>query len=673
MQRFFALATISVTTALAAPAAAQNRDFSDCVGLLFSTEEDFLTTGPEPADGNPVISDGDLLSWDPGAGTATVCARNEELLRPGVLVEVSQPLGLDAVDGIDPRAGMIAFSTELDEQFGLFGHGDVLFPDGTIIPNAVLVARFQLPDNMGLDAVQFIGETEAIVRAVKMAKEIGADQMREDPEAYLERLRELGVDIWFSLEGTPEPLRRAGILDGDLLSAASGSIVVPNAGLLNPPVPAGLIDRGVDFGLDAVTAERKPDRKSIRFSTEILYRGERTPFNDGDVLEFGGAVAVPNEKLIAGFDPRADFLGLDALSFVDLVIEGGDPHIDTLCGRDFAAADFGADGLWRANTALSPPGEPPRRPCGRFIPIDGTLPMDQSTSAGGMTRFRVVWESMTAPGNGDEIESNWRLKAPAPFWPYSCVWQPVSANLSTDGTDGWMNAKDFIDAYTGNINGITGDGSKGCANPHLQLAMWNTLALPADRQNDLVRVRLEWEVTGGTIVAEPLSYPVQLDNILPEMPTYPGGLEVRLNDGTGVKVPACGEAPTGQSEFQVWAEFADPHYWFFTLTVEGGDPPTTHPFLSPSGDSWHEYFEPLDDVALSLKNTDGTGTTPDSTLAHLRNIDMTELGSSFKRCCYLLRLRVYDAAIRHTFNGKSASTSLDLNDTPRITTFEAGG
>lgn len=280
---------------------------------------------------------------------------------------------------------------------------------------------------------------------------------------------------------------------------------------------------------------------------------------------------------------------------------------------------------------------------------------------------------MTAPGTGDQIETSWRIKAPAPFWPFLCVWQPVSANLSTDGTDGWMNADDFIDAFAGDPNGISGNGTKGCANGQLQLAVWNTLALPPDRQNDLMRVRLEWETTGGTVVAEPFSYAIQLDNVLSEMPPYPGGLEVRLNDGSGQRVPACGEAPTGESEFQVWAEFADAHYWFFTVTVEGGDPPTRHPFASPSGDRWHEYFEPFDDAALGLKNTDDTGTAPDSSPVHLRNIDMTELGESFQRCCYLLELRVFDAAIRHSFNGITPTSSLDLNDTRRITTFEAGG
>ena len=32
-----------------------------CLEFGFSTEEDFVTQGPVPSDGNPIISDGDLL------------------------------------------------------------------------------------------------------------------------------------------------------------------------------------------------------------------------------------------------------------------------------------------------------------------------------------------------------------------------------------------------------------------------------------------------------------------------------------------------------------------------------------------------------------------------------------------------------------------------------------
>ena len=45
-----------------------------CEGLLFSTSEDFVTRGLEPADGNPIISDGDLLAWHVSAGAGCACA-----------------------------------------------------------------------------------------------------------------------------------------------------------------------------------------------------------------------------------------------------------------------------------------------------------------------------------------------------------------------------------------------------------------------------------------------------------------------------------------------------------------------------------------------------------------------------------------------------------------------
>ncbi len=88
---------------MAMPVAAQDGPFRDCRGILFSTEEDFVSRVGEARDGNPVISDGDLLAMDPSSGSASICARNAELLPPGTLVEVGQALGLDAVDAILPR------------------------------------------------------------------------------------------------------------------------------------------------------------------------------------------------------------------------------------------------------------------------------------------------------------------------------------------------------------------------------------------------------------------------------------------------------------------------------------------------------------------------------------------------------------------------------------------
>ena len=90
-----------------------------CDAGAFSTEEDFVMERGEPFDGNPYISDGDLLST-----TGEVCARNADLLR---VYDVQPDLGLDAVDVIDVRDRVVAFSTELDSPRGNFGAGDVLF------------------------------------------------------------------------------------------------------------------------------------------------------------------------------------------------------------------------------------------------------------------------------------------------------------------------------------------------------------------------------------------------------------------------------------------------------------------------------------------------------------------------------------------------------------------
>jgi uncharacterized repeat protein (TIGR01451 family) len=63
----------------------------------------------------------------------------------------------------------------------------------------------------------------------------------------------------------------------------------------------------------------------IRFSTEILYAGE-PPFTDGDVILIGNGVVCTNEDLIRCFEPKGNFLGLDALAVV--VEEACEPSIE---------------------------------------------------------------------------------------------------------------------------------------------------------------------------------------------------------------------------------------------------------------------------------------------------------------------------------------------------------
>ncbi|MHA3915767.1 hypothetical protein [Halovulum sp. GXIMD14793] len=642
--------------------AAFAQSFPGCTGTVFSTEEDFMSFAGEKYDGNPVVSDGDLIAYDRSAGTTELCARNAELI-PRNLLEIPRSLGLDAVDVILPEKGLIAFSTELDETFDIFGHGDIIFPNGTVIPHEVLIKRFDLRGEHGLDAVHFTGEQDNIIRAIELAWENGPDRLKEDPEAYLKQLQELEVDIWFSIEGTTERPEAPGILDGDVLSAVAGVKVVAQDMILSPPIPAGIRDRGVDFGVDAVTADRKGTRSEIRFSTEILYRNEPQPFTDGDLLQAGGALEIKHEELIKGLEPKADFLGLDAVSFSAPEVDFGRPHLDSLCGRSHAAVDFGSDGLWRLNAATTPPGDDPRRPCGAQIPIDGTLPINLATSSGDMTRFRVVYESLNAtlPPLSGNVETTWRLLRPRLILgSWQCSWGPA-LTLATSG--GWMDAKDFHDAMTGNPNGITGNGAGfGCANPHLHLAVWNTQTLPGDRDDDLMRVHLEWETTGTAAVQTGAWHNIQLDNTAPDL----SGLEVRLMDGVSV-VPSCGEAPTSASQFQIWTAFKDKHFGHYTLRVEGGDPWVSHTFASPTGNSTHEYYQPLDDPFNVITDTGTTGTG----LKRVRDIDMTELAGSFTRCCYSLRLQVWDSSIRHGFGGFTPGSALP-NGASAGTSFEAG-
>ncbi len=609
-----------------------------CRGLVFSTEEDFLSQGPKPPDGNPIISDGDLLSAISPGSSVVVCARNHDLLR---FFRTRVDLGLDAVDVINAKGSIIAFSTELDDPRGRFTAGDLLATNGAILPNSALLALFTLPvpEDIGLDAIHFVGDTEVIVKLLNQIKVDGRSSWAENPTKLAKILNELKIDIWFSTEGTGPTPRAPSFLDGDLLSARDGTIVAPNSILLPPSVPAGIPTRGVDFGLDAVSAGRKLDRRSIHFSTEILYEGRRS-FTDGDVLRLGNGVVITNAALVAPLEPRAKFLGLDALSF-PVKPPPQDPNIQTLCG-DRPVADFSGGlvpiggsgtGLYRANSASTPPGDPPRRPCGEYVPIDGFLPDS------GVKRFRVAYRPAGDPfpgiGTSPGIQTRWRLRV----WLLGFCLPTGSLDTTTTG---WMDAATYLAAKLGSLT--------GCANSGLRLAVWDThnrQGLGPPNKDGHYVLWLEWEDTGGVLHREPLEHHLQLDNTKPVIAPFPDGLQVRLKDGT-TPVPACGVAPKGATEFQVWGQFADDYYWSFRLRVRGGVPPTSVAY-GP-----HNYYD-THDGTTGIKHTDDTGTTPDLTTVHLRNIDMTDLGASFRDCCYVLDLWVRDAAIRHSFNGRVAN------------------
>lgn len=646
------IAIALATFLLASSANAQE----SCEGIAFSTEEDFVTRGVKPADGNPIVSDGDLLVVTTGGGAA-VCARNRELLRK---FEVRADLGLDAADVIDAREFVIAFSTELDHPKGAFSAGDLLLTTGGVLPNGALLAAFDLeiPRDIGLDAVHFIGKPDAIKRLVKVIESEPRQAWLADPSRLPKTLEELEADIWFSTEGTALPLDKPDFLDGDLLSARTGSIVARNRLLLPTSVPAGLPDRGVDFGLDGATASREPKRESIHFSTEILYDDGRPAFTDGDVLRLGAGVAIIHATLVNPFEPKADFLGLDALHF-----QGGEPprepNLQSLCGRAYPDIDFNGGrvavggsgtGLYFAGLGGGSPSLP-RRPCGEKVAFDGYLPPT------GVDRFRVAFRPDGAtpptPGSAAGVQTSWQVKTWQWFPFPGCYY---NSTLSTDA-DGWMDASDFLDARDG----------WPCTNPAMQLAVWDSKALGAPDKDGHFVVWLEWD-NGSSLEREPVEHHVQLDNTKPVIAPFPNGLQVRLpGGGANDLVPACGEAPAGTSSFEIWSQFADDYYWNFRLRLRGGLPPAS------AGYGPHNYFDPTDG-APGLKNTDDTGTIPDLNTVHVRNIDMTDLGDSFQDCCYVLDLWVRDAAIRHTFSGKvvndaSGSGSFQAN---AFVTFAAG-
>lgn len=366
-----------------------------CQELAFSTEEDFVTR-------EGVISDGDLLTVyeDPsGAVQCTTCARNADLLE---IFGVPHDLGLDAADVVDAEGYLVAFSTELNSSNpGQFTQGDLLVTNGVIILNQALTARWGggqgVGQDLGLDAVHFVedpAQPDAILEflndAATREQPIGADALTRMFETYP------AVDIWFSTSGTWSPAVAAGFLDGDLLSARSGTIVAANADLLPATVPAGVPSRGVDFGLDAATSDRAGTKRQIHHSTELLFDGEPA-FTDGDVLLLNNGVVIPHEKLINCFEPQAKFLGLDALHMALEPPADGEIH-----GTKFH--DLNANGAFDA-------GEPGLQRW--VIHLDGSGVSEQTTTnASGVYSFTVPAGAYTV---SEECPDGWYQSVPPPL------------------------------------------------------------------------------------------------------------------------------------------------------------------------------------------------------------------------------------------------------------------
>jgi hypothetical protein len=231
-------------------------------------------------------------------------------------------VGLDAVDVIDTDNYLVAFSTELDSPYaGQFFAGDLLATNGAVIPNQALTHAVNPSDgiglDLGLDSIHFVGDIQAIIRFLEYATTLSREDWLNNPAMLANMLLEGGIDIWYSTEGTVSPVTSSVYLDGDVLSARTGDRIYRNSSILPTSVPAGIPSRGVDFGIDAFSTQRNIDPGPAMFSTEILFRGE-PGFNDGDVLLSGSGVVMPHYDLIMCFEPKATFVGLDALSVSDV-------------------------------------------------------------------------------------------------------------------------------------------------------------------------------------------------------------------------------------------------------------------------------------------------------------------------------------------------------------------
>ncbi len=559
-------------------------------GVFFSTEEDFVAAVEAP-DGSPIVSDGDLLH-----SSGYVYMRNNELLK---VFKVEYDLGLDAADVLNVKERIVAFSTELDHPDGAFTAGDLLGTNGAIIPNAALLAAFNVPPDLdlGLDAVQFVGEEERVIQFLDFVRQRGRKYWLDDLGRLKGYLHEYNLDVWFSTEGTAPSPQRPGFLDGDLLSAANGTIVLSNRDALPVSVPAGIRDRGVDFGMDAVTCQSRENLEKkdyIFYSTEILFEGQPM-FTDGDILRSGNGVVLPNSGLVTPFKPKTDFLGLDALSFAEKGPIELYPQITHFNRVKYTEIDN--NGLAFVD----------KQPFGNWIQIDGHIPND-------VDQFRVVfciassWPCSPVAVQGIPVTSsqNWHVLDKDGFGGCSGDrhWYSLDA-------DGWYDAAEYRKL-------------RDC-NPSLPLTMWKSQSAPDP--DGLCIVWLEYR-KGAVESREPVNHYIQLDNKKPE--------DLLVEPKTG---SICGQFGPGDMPLMVKGRFYDKHVYWYQLSISGGNP------WASKGYSKVYHYTSLTD------NVGPTGTIPGPpTMVDLHEVDINHLPpASIDDCAYTVGLWVYDRTIRGGF------------------------
>ena len=564
---------------------------AQCLEIGFSVEEDFVTQGPVPFDGNPIISDGDLL----GPGGA-LCARNAELLS-GFDIPAAFDLGLDAADVITVTAnlGLVAFSTELDSpNAGQFTSGDLLVTNGAVILNEALTAKWDVNYDLGLDAIHFVGDRVEIRRFLEAAagqSPVDAVTLSGFFETYST------VDIWFSTEGTFGPLASPTFLDGDLLSARNGTVVASNADLLDPSVPAGIPGKGVDFGLDAVATDRRGTKRTIHHSTEILYEG-KVAFTDGDVLRYGNGVVATHWDLIKPFEPKADMLGLDALTVnlrpgPEVCIS----RITKIGGVDIADINPGTGMVM----PLTISGINAPQPFGGRIPLEGQICDD-------VDRFRVVyrkagssdpWEPIDVP-----VPRNWQVRIdalipPGPDCVGSMTW--------SSSASGWFDGVDYRD--------LSRPALGGC-NPGLALTVWESGAAVAGSEARYELI-LETETSSG-IVSDTTRL-VQLDNQAPI---------VNLDKQAGT----CDEFSETDMPLMVTGRISDTHFHRYRLAISGNSYGVHHyPTVA-------YYDDPTDNII-------STGTLNWDLFNNLRTVDVGDLATDPIECGYTVHFTAWDRTV----------------------------
>ncbi|MFN2129040.1 MAG: hypothetical protein ACK2VD_00830 [Anaerolineae bacterium] len=569
----------------------------DCRELAFSTEEDFVTQGPEPVDGNPIISDGDLLGLTrdaSGAVRCVVCARNADLTE-GFDIPAAVDLGLDAADVLDVDAYLVAFSTELaSSTAGQFSGGDLLITDGTIIPNQALTYKWGVSHDVGLDAIHFVGPADGISRFLAAASNMTRAGFLDPLDTLAGMLETYNIDIWFSTEGTWTSIDPAGFLDGDLLSARTGLIVALNKDLLPADVPAGITDRGVDFGLDAVTADRSMDSQRIHFSTEILFEGDRLSFTDGDVLLQGNGVVATNWDLVGCFQPKARELGLDALSVAAPTEQPCVSRIDRIGGIDIADIDPVDGTVLPGVVGINAP-----MPFGGQIDFQGNICPD-------VDQFRILYRKAASADPWQPVSvlssKNWTVAVDAfiPPWP-DCDGDQSWASDS----NGWFDGPDYR---------ALSDMVYGC-NPDLALTVWESTAAVAGK-DELYDVLLE--TLAGTSVISDTVRRVQLDNTAPVV-------QLDMTPGT------CNAFTQDDMPITVSARISDTYFYRSQLRI--------------FGDGYGTHAYPL--VAFYDSATDNlieTGTVMWNSYVDVGTVSVLDLAANPVKCGYAVTLTAWDRA-----------------------------